>query len=87
MLGIIASNFLNGENGWAVVVKYATTVVHVGTHFFPQFLQNSRSHSNVCNNVISSEKDAPIKWERDWWFYGKSVWYYRLPSDLREVWV
>ena len=35
MLGIIASNFLNIENGWAVVVKHATTVVHVGTPFFP----------------------------------------------------
>ena len=37
MLGIIASNFLNIENGWAVVVKHATTVVHVGTPFFPNF--------------------------------------------------
>ena len=32
MLGIIASNFLNG---WAVVVKYATTPVYAETHFFP----------------------------------------------------
>ena len=45
-------------------MKYATTVVYVGTHFFPQFLENSRSHSNAYNNVISSEKHAPIKWER-----------------------
>ena len=35
MLGIIASNFLKIGNGWAIVVKYATTVVYVGTHFFP----------------------------------------------------
>ena len=33
-------------------MKYATAVVYVGTHFFPQFLQNSRSHSNAYNNVI-----------------------------------
>ena len=47
MLGIIASNFLKIGNGWAIVVKYATTVVYVGTQFFPQLLENSRSHSNV----------------------------------------
>ena len=47
MLGIIASNFLKIGNGWAIVVKYATTVVYVGTHFFPQFLEKSRSHSNA----------------------------------------
>ena len=34
-LWVIASNFLKIRNGWAVVVKYATTVVYVGTHFFP----------------------------------------------------
>ena len=56
--------FLKIGNSWAIVVKYATTVVYVGTHFFPQFLENSRSHSNAYNNVISSEKHAPIKWER-----------------------
>ena len=49
MLGIVASNFLKIGNGWAVVVKYATTVVYVGTHFFLQFLENSRSHSNAYN--------------------------------------
>ena len=38
MLAIIASNFLKIGNGWSIVVKYATTVVYVGTHFFPQFL-------------------------------------------------
>ena len=51
MLGIIASNFIKVGNGWAIVVKYATTVVYVGTHFFPQFLENSRSHSNAYNLV------------------------------------
>ena len=52
MLGI---NFLKIGNGWAIVVKYATTVVYVGTHFFPEFLENSRSHSNAYNNIISSK--------------------------------
>ena len=47
MLGIIASNLLKIGNGWAIVVKYATTVVYVGTQLFPQLLENSRSHSNV----------------------------------------
>ena len=55
MLGIIASNFLIIWNGWAIVVKYATTVVYIETHFFPQFLENSRSQNNACNNVISSK--------------------------------
>ena len=82
-LWAIASNFLKIRNGWAVVVKYATTVVYIGTHFFTQFLENFKSHSNV----ISSENHAPIKWERDWWFYGKSAWFYWWPSELREVWV
>ena len=36
-------------------MKYATTVVYVGTHFFPQFLENSRSHSNAYNNLTSSK--------------------------------
>ena len=74
-------------NGWAIVVKYATAAVYVGTHFFPQFLENSRSHNNACNNLISSKKHAPIKRERDWWVYGKYIWYYRWPSELREEWV
>ena len=48
MLGIIASNFLKIGNGWAVVVKYATTVVYVGTHFSLQFLDTiSQSHSDA----------------------------------------
>ena len=75
MLGIIASNLLKIGNGWAIVVKYVTTVVYVGTHFFPPFLENSRSHSKAYN-LISSKKHAPIIWERDWWFYGKYAWYY-----------
>ena len=85
MLGTIASNFLKIGNGWTIVKIYGTTVVFVVTHFFPQFLENCRSHSNACITLISSKKDAPIKWERDWWFYGKYVWYYRWPSELREV--
>ena len=36
-----------------LVAKYATTVVYVGTHFFPQFLENSRSHSNAYNLISS----------------------------------
>ena len=63
MLGIIASNFLKIGNGWTVVKKYATVVVYVGIQFFPQFLENSRSHSNACNTLISSKKHAPIKSE------------------------
>ena len=27
MLGIIASNFVKNDNGWSIVVKYATTIV------------------------------------------------------------
>ena len=84
MLGIIASNFLKIENGWAMVIKYATAVVYVGTPFFPQSLENSRSHSNAYN-LISSKKHAPIKWERNWWFYGKYAWYYQWPSETRKV--
>ena len=48
MLGIIASNMLKTENGWAIVEKYAPTVVFIGAHFFPQFLENFRSHSKAC---------------------------------------
>ena len=68
MLGIIASNFLKIGNSWAIGEKYATIVIYVATHFLPQFLGNSRSHSNA---LISSKKHAPIIWERDWRFYGK----------------
>ena len=39
-------------------MKYATTVVYAGTHFFPQFLEKSRSHSNAYNNLISSKKNT-----------------------------
>ena len=73
MLGIIASNFLKVGNGWNIAEKYGTTVVYVGTHSLPQFLQNSRSHSNACNTLVSSKNHAPIIWERDLWFYGKYV--------------
>ena len=65
MLGIIASNFLKIGNGWTVVEKYATTALYLGTHFFSQFLENSRPHSNACNASISSKKHAPIKSETD----------------------
>ena len=67
-------NFLKIGNGWTVVEKYATTVVYVGTHFAPQFPENSRSYSNACNTLISSKKHVPVKSDRDWWFYGKYVW-------------
>ena len=53
---IIASNFLKIGNVWTIAVKYATNVVYVGTHFFIQFPENSRSQSNACNNLISSTK-------------------------------
>ena len=85
MLGIITSNFLNIGNAWGIVVKYAATVVYVETHFFPQFLENSRSHS--AYNLTSSKKYAPLKWERNWWFCGKYTWYNQWPSELREGWV
>ena len=66
MLGIIASNFLKTGNGWAIVEKDAPAVVFVGAHFFPQFLENFRSHSNACSTLIFSKKHAPIKFEKDW---------------------
>ena len=53
MLRNIASNFLKIGNGWAIVVKYAKTVVYVGTHFFLPFLENSRHHSNACITMMS----------------------------------
>ena len=65
MLGIILSNFLQIGNGWDGVEKYAPTVVYVGTYIFSYFSENSRSHGNACNTLISSKKHAPIKWERD----------------------
>ena len=43
-------------NGWTMIVKYATTIVYVGTDFSPQFLENSSSHSNSYNNLIFLEK-------------------------------
>ena len=67
MVGIIASSFLRIGNGWTIVVQYATTAVYVGTHFFLQLLENSRSHSNTYN-LISSKKYARVKSARDWWF-------------------
>ena len=66
MLGIIASNFLNIENGWAIVEKNAPTVVFVGAHCSSQFQENFRSHSNACSTLISSKKHAPIRFEKDW---------------------
>ena len=47
MPGTIAYNFLKIWNGWTIVEKYATSVVYIGAHFFPQLLENSRSHSNA----------------------------------------
>ena len=52
MLGTIASNFLNIGNDWTVVEKYATTGVYVGTYFFPQLFENSRSQKIACNNLL-----------------------------------
>ena len=51
MLGITARNFLKIGNSWALVEKHATTLVYVGTHFFPQFLENSRSHTIIMHVV------------------------------------
>ena len=51
MLGIIARNFLKIGNGWAIVEKHPETLAYVGTHFFPQFLENSRSHTIVMHVV------------------------------------
>ena len=56
MLGIIVSNFRKIGNGWTIVEKYAPNVVLVGAHFFPQFLENVRSHSNASSTLIFSEK-------------------------------
>ena len=53
MFGIITSNFQKIENGWPIAVKYATIVVYAETHFFLQFLEHSRSHSNVYNLISS----------------------------------
>ena len=39
-----------------MIVKYATTIVYVGTDFSPQLLENSSSHSNSYNNLIFLEK-------------------------------
>ena len=56
MLGIIASNFLKLGNSLTIVEKYAATVVHIETHCFPQFVENSRSNSDACSISISSKK-------------------------------
>ena len=47
--------FLKIKNGWTVIKKYATTLVYVGTHFFPQFLENPRPHFNACNITLSKK--------------------------------
>ena len=60
MVGIIASNFVKIGNGWTIVIQYATTAVYVGTHFFLQLLENSRSHSNTYN-LISYKKYAQVE--------------------------
>ena len=36
------------------------TVAFVGTHFSPQFPENSRSQSNACNTLISSKKNMQL---------------------------
>ena len=53
MLRIIAINFLKIGNGSAIVQKHAATLVYVGTHFFPQFLETSRSRTIVMHVVPS----------------------------------
>ena len=56
MLGITKSNFLKIGSGWTIVENFAKAVVYIGTHFFPQIQENSRSHSNACNTLVSSKK-------------------------------
>ena len=58
MQGIIESNFLKIGNILAIVEKYAPTVVLVGAHFLPQFLETFRSHSDACSTLIFSKKHA-----------------------------
>ena len=70
------SNFLKIGNGWAIIVKYAKTVLYVGTHFFPQFLENSRSHSNACMQLNVLKKART---------YEKYAWCYQWPSDIGEI--
>ena len=54
-------------NGWAIVEKYAPTVVLVGAHFFPQFLGNFRSHSNASStSIFLKKKHASIELKKDW---------------------
>ena len=53
MLRIIARNVLKMVNDRAMVEKHATNLVYVGTHFFPQFLENSRSRAIVIHVVPS----------------------------------
>ena len=65
MLEIIASSFLKMGNGWAIFEKHAPAVVFVRAHFFPQFLENFRCHSNACITLTSSKKHAPIKFEKN----------------------
>ena len=86
VLGIIASNFPE-DRKW---LNYSREIYHNCSirrnSLFPQFLENSRSHSNAYNTLIFLKKHAPIKWEKDWWFYEKYVWYYHCPSELWEGW-
>ena len=44
---------LSKDRKWlSIVEKYAPTVVFVGAHYFPQFLENFRSRSNACSTLI-----------------------------------
>ena len=45
-------------------MKHVTAVLYLVTLFFPQFLENSRSYSNVYHNLISPKKHVPVKWQR-----------------------
>ena len=40
-------------------MKYATTVVYVGTQFFRQFLENSRSHRTQLTQFPRKVKWGP----------------------------
>ena len=39
--------------------------MYIETHFFPDFLANSRPHFNAYNTLIFSKKHASIKWEKN----------------------
>ena len=57
---------MNIGNDWTIVKKYDPFVIFAGAHFFPQFAENFRSHSNACTTLICSKKHAPVKCENDW---------------------